>query len=364
MPLCPRGDRGRGLYTRRVGIRVGAARDAARRWVLENAAVEVGFRGAFYHGSTGWLPDDALLPATSDVDVMVVFDDAELRTKPGKFRYEGVLLEVSYMTAERLGSPEMVLGRPELAGSFRGRSVISDPSGWLTTLQKAVARDYARRRWVVERCESTRDNILRYLRLLGEPGPFHDAVTNWLFATGNTTLMPLVAGLRNPTVRKRYAASRELLADYGRRDFYDTLLGLLGCTGMERARAEHHLGALARAFDAATEVVRTPFFFASDISEDARAVAIDGSREMIEAGDHQEAVFWMVATYSRCQKIFYHDAPALQEKYAANFRELLGDLGIASSGDLRQRGAEVEAFLPRLWEATMAIVTVNQDVEE
>jgi hypothetical protein len=343
---------------------VRTARDAARRWVLENAAVEPGFQGAFYHGSTGWSPEDAVLPATSDVDVMVVFDDAELSIRPGKFRYEGVLLEVSHIPGEPSCSPEMVLGRPELAGSFRTPGIISDPSGWLTTLQKAVARDYARRRWVRERCTGTRDNILRYLRLLNRPAPFHDAVTNWLFATGNTTLMPLVAGLRNPTVRKRYAAARELLADYERQDFYDTLLGLLGCAGMERARSEHHLGALTGAFDAAGEAIQTPFFFASDISEDARAVAIDGSSEMIAAGDHREAVFWMVATYARCQKIFYHDAPPLREKYAAGFRELLGDLGIASLGDLRRRGAEVEAFLPRLRDVTEEIIAANLDIEE
>jgi len=48
-----------------MGIKVRAAREASRRWVLENAAVEQGFRGVFYHGSTGWLPDDAVLPATS-----------------------------------------------------------------------------------------------------------------------------------------------------------------------------------------------------------------------------------------------------------------------------------------------------------
>ena len=343
---------------------VRTARDAARRWVLENAAVEPGFRGAFYHGSTGWSPDNAVLPATSDVDVMVVLDEAELRTRPGKLRYEGVLLEVSYLPVERLGSPEMVLGRPELAGSFRGPSIILDPSGLLTRLQVAVARDYARRRWVRERCTGTRDNILRYLRLLDKQAPFHEVVTNWLFATGSTTLMPLVAGLRNPTVRKRYAAARELLKDYERQDFYDTLLGLLGCAGMARARAEHHLGALTGAFDAAGEVVQTPFFFASDISKDARAVVIDGSREMIEARDHREAVLWMVATYARCQKIFSHDAPPLQEKYATGFRELLGDLGISSVGDMRRRGAEVEAFLPRLWDVTEAIIAANPDVEE
>jgi hypothetical protein len=62
-------------------------------------------------------------------------------------------------------------------------------------------------------------------------------VTAWLFATGVTTHVLLVAGLKNPTVRQRYVATRELLADYGRVDFYETLLELLGCAQMSRARA-------------------------------------------------------------------------------------------------------------------------------
>lgn len=340
------------------------ARDVARRWVLDHAAGEPGFRGAFYHGSTGWLPGDFVLPATSDVDVMVVFDDAERRVKPGKFRYQDVLLEVSFLPSEQVQSPEMILARPELAGSFRTPSVISDPSGQLTRLQAIVSRDYARRRWVEKRCEGIRDNILRYLRRLDEPQPFHEGVTAWLFATGNTALMPLVAGLMNPTVRRRYTAVRGLLAEYGFSDLYDDLLGLVGCSGMTRARAEYHLLALSEAFDAAKEVVETPFFFASDISDAARPVAIDGSREMVEGGDHREAVFWMVATYSRCQKVFYHDAPPLHEKFDPAFRELLGDLGVSSSTDLRRRGAGVEAFLPRLWEVTEKIISANRGIEE
>ena len=340
------------------------ARDAARRWVLDHAAGEPGFHGAFYHGSTGWLPDEAKLPTTSDVDVMVVFDDAERRSKPGKFRYDGVLLEVSFLPSELLRSSELVLGRPELAGSFRAPSVILDPSGRLTALQRTVARDYARRRWVLERCRGIETKIRGYLRLLEEPQPFHDGVTASLFGTGNTALMPLVAGLENPTVRKRYTAVRGLLARYGLPDFYDALLELLGCSGMTRDQAEYHLAALAHAFDAAKEVVETPFFFSSDLSDEARPVAIDGSGEMIEAGDHREAVFWMVATSARCQKVFYHDAPALYGRFEAGFRDLLDDLGIASSSDLRRRGAEVEAFLPRLWEITRKIIAANQGIEE
>jgi hypothetical protein len=45
------------------------AKDVARQWVIEEASQVPGFYGAFYHGSTNWLPDDAPFPATSDVAV-------------------------------------------------------------------------------------------------------------------------------------------------------------------------------------------------------------------------------------------------------------------------------------------------------
>src|SRR5439155_16138520 len=132
----------------------------------------------------------------------------------------------------------------------------------------------------------------------------------------------LVAGLKSPTVRKRYLAVRELLAEYRYSDFYESLLETLGCVRMDRERVEHHLAALTQAFDAAKSVVKTPFFFASDISNIARPIAIDGSRDLIECGCHREAIFWMVATYSRCQKVLCHDAPAeMQDRFSPGYRQ-------------------------------------------
>lgn len=340
------------------------AKDAARRWVIEEARKVPGFYGAFFAGSTNWLADDAVLPATSDVDVMVVITDPDPPDKPGKFVYRGVILEVSYLPSNLFRSPELVLGHYHMAGGFRTPSVILDPSGQLTELQAAVSRDYAERRWVYKRCEHARANVLRHLRSLDESEPFHDEVTAWLFATGVTTHVLLVAGLKNPTVRRRYAAARELLAEYDFLDFYETLLELLGCARMSRARVERHLGALADVFDAAKAVVGAPFFFASDISDVARPISIDGSRELIERGYHREAVFWMVATYSRCQKMLYHDAPAeMKGGFVHGYRQLLGDLDITSFADLQQRGERVQAFLPWLWEVAEAIMAANRSIE-
>ncbi len=171
------------------------AKAVARQWVVEEAGGIPGFCGAFYHGSTAWLPDDATQPATSDVDVMVVLADPNPPVKPGKFRYRGVLLEASYLLSDQLRSPELVLGQSHLAGSLRAPSIILDPSGRLTALQMAVAKDYAKRRWVYRRCEHARDKVLRNLQALSGSEPFHDQVTAWLFGTGVTTHVLLVASL-------------------------------------------------------------------------------------------------------------------------------------------------------------------------
>jgi hypothetical protein len=164
-------------------------------------------------------------------------------------------------------------------------------------------------------------------------------------------------------VRRRYVAARELLGQHGRLDTYEELLGLLGCAGMGRGRAEQHLAGLAELFDTASAIIRTPFFFTSDISEQARPIAIDGSRELIAAGLHREAVFWIVATASRCHKVLCRDAPALREQFLPGYLGLLADLGVGAPADLPTRGGQVRAYLPHLMEVAEAIIEANPEVD-
>ena len=196
------------------------------------------------------------------------------------------------------------------------------------------------------------------------PSPY-DRVTAWLFAAGGTAHLPLVAGLQNPTVRKRYLAARELLAAYGHQDCYAPLLNLLGCATISQAQVAGHLDALAAAFDAAATALRTPIFFAANLTPAARPVAIDGSRELIARGDHREAIFWIVATYSRCLQVLHRDAPAeLHARHTPGFRRLLADLGIASRADLQRRGEAVAAFLPAAWAVAEAIMAANPNIAD
>ncbi|WP_433444112.1 hypothetical protein [Nonomuraea sp. CA-141351] len=328
-------------------MRIEEARQIARQWVLEEGAALPGFDGAFLTGSALWAdPADELAP-TSDVDVVVVAD------KPahlGKFTYKGILLEVSSVPV--LGSAHDVLSDYHLAGSFHLPCVLADPSGRLTEIQRDVSRDFAQRPWILARCTNAMDRVRGFINGIDERASLPDQVASWLFGTGVTTHVLLVAGLRNPTIRLRYVAVRDLLAEHGRLDFHESLLDLLGCANLSAARVERHLAALEKVFDA-TAAVRAPSYrFDSDISPLARPIAIDGTRDLIRRGLHREAVFWLVATYARC---LAKRSAAGESGYEDGFRELLADLGAETRKDRRRRGDLVLAALPGVWQTAMAL---------
>lgn len=344
-------------------MRVGFARSAASEWVMEHASKEAGFKGAYFSGSTIELPDDALLSATSDIDVVVITEAPEPPLKLGKFVYRGALVEVTYLSWHQLASVEEVLVSYHLAGSFRVDTIIADPTGHLGTLQTQVSRQYAEQIWVRRRCENARQKVENGLQNIDTEAPIYDQVTSWLFPTGVTTHVLLVAALRNPTVRRRYLAVREVLKQYGCDDVYEDLLQLLGCAHLTTQRVEYHLKELARTFDAAASAAKTPFFFSTDITAAARPIAIDGSLELIRSGYHREAVFWIVATFARCHKILGSDAsPAVQDALLPAFEAVIADLGISSKSDLIRRADDVLQFLPGLWETTEGILSSNPDI--
>jgi hypothetical protein len=342
---------------------VGEARSLAGGWVRDQAQSLAGFQGAFMTGSAIWSPADAPMSPASDVDLTIVLSGQLPPVKLGKLRHRGVLLDVNYMDASQVATPEVVLGSYYLAGSFSRPSILLDPSGRLQTLTETVSKEYSRRRWVEQRCEHGWSNAARHFGALSQNLPWHDQAIIWLFGTAAATIVLLSAGLRNPTVRTRYLAVRRLLADYGLLGDYESLLEDLGCARLSRATVERHLATLAAAFDLAASVATTQFFFSSDISAVARAVSIDGSRDLIERGFHREAVFWIVATYARCQTILYHDAQReTHDRRDAGLRSLLGDLGIRSSADILERTRRVEASKPRIWAVAEAIMAATPKV--
>jgi hypothetical protein len=301
--------------------------------------------------------------------MMLVYEEtagsaAELPKGPGKFRFRDVVLEASWIPAHELRSPDLVLGNYHLAGSFRTADhILLDPSGALGELVPTVSRDFAKRPWVAQRVDHAMGKITSGLASWGSSSPVHQQVLSWIFPTGVTTHVLLLAGLRNATVRQRYVAVRDLLAEYDRLELHDELLDLLGCAGLGPARVGDHLDALVTVFDAVKDRSSSRFPFAADLTELGRPIAIDGSRDLIARGDHREAVFWIVVTYSRCLAVLHTDLPDLErDAFDDGYRALLDDLGIGSHRDLQERRERLIAFLPRVREVADQIMTANPDI--
>jgi len=346
-------------------MNVKQAKEIVRQWALEEAGTLPGFTGAFIAGSTNWLPDDAPLPATSDVDVKIVLEDTHQKVRYQKQLYQGVLIEASFMSSDQIQSPDLILGNYFLAYHFTTPNIILDPSGQLAKIQAVVSKEFTRRKWVRKRCEHAQNTALNSLEWLKQSQPFHDQVFNWFYPTSGSNHVLLVAGLQNPTVRRMYAATRDLLAAYNLLPFHETLLTQLGSVDLDRAQVEAHLATTIELFEAAKAVIKTPFFGSSDISDDGRSVAIDSPQNLIERGYHREAMFGIIVTHTECQKALYNDAPvSLQEKFEPAYQQLLSDLGITSSDTLQQRHAQVRDYFPRVWEVAEGIMAANPDISE
>jgi len=340
------------------------AREAARRWMTEEAGRIPGFRGAYTAGSSNWLFEDADLPAASDLDIMVVIEGGDQLDRRGKSVYRGVLLDVSHLPAHLFTSPEQLLADYHLAPSFATTKTVLDPHGHLAPLLSAVSRDYAKPSWVRRRCAHAEAKTLANLRSAAEQATLHDRVVACLFAAGVTTHVLLTAGLKNPTVRARYVDARDLLAAYGRAEFHETLLQLLGSARVTPDQATRHLAALTRIYNAVGPAIRTPFPFASDLGAAARPAAIDAAADLIARGLHREAMFWIAVTHSRCQKVLANHAPrSLAGSFHAGYQSLLADLGLATPAALRRRSREIGQCLPRVCEMADRIVAANPAIE-
>lgn len=344
-------------------MKVGFARNIAKEWVMQHGSKVEGFIGAYFAGSIAEMNDDDELSKFSDIDIMVVVSTDEAPLKLGKFVYNDVMLEVTFLSWNLISSAENVLVSHHLANSLRIDTIIADSTDCIHKLQSEVSQHFAEKEWVRRRCENVLNNIKNSLENIDTSAPFYDQVTAWLFPTGMTTHVLLLAALRNPTVRRRYLAARKMLLEYGLSDFYPKLLALLGCTHLTPRRIEEHLDELAKTFDAAVTVAKTPFFFSTDITAIARPIAIDGSHELIRTGYHHEAIFWIVATFARCHKILTADAPLeMQHAYVPAFKDMMADIGITSTQDLIHRAEETIQFIPELWEVTEDILLKNPGI--
>ncbi|MFJ1539768.1 hypothetical protein ACIODS_14625 [Micromonospora chalcea] len=337
-------------------MRVGAARAVAIGWVRERMRADPSVEGALFSGSTVGLPDDAVLPPWSDVDVLLV--RREPGVKVGKFVHRGVLLEVSTITWAELGGPDDVLGSWVFAPMLRTDGVIADPSGRLGALRERVAAGFADPVWVRARCAGVRQRIENGLRAVDAEQPIAEQVLAWVFPTSLLAVWPAVAGLVDPTVRRRYVRAERVLSRFGFADRYPGLLDTLDGGGVDAARVRAHLAGLAVVFDEVARLPREGFAFGADLGAAGRPVVFDGAAELIAAGRHREAMFWVLVTYARCHVVLGAVAPERERALRPAFGAVLADLGVGSAVDRRRRADGLLAALPG-WQAVVDAVAVE-----
>lgn len=338
-------------------LKIKEARNIAARWLAENSGGFEGYVGAYLSGSTAWGDPSAQFQAGSDVDLFVVIDAQTLPHRVGKTLVNGVVLEINFVEWVAISDPEALLGDYHLAGAFICDGLLDDPEGRISDIREAVAGDFAKPDRVLQRCLQAKSRAKSFIPQFKQHADLHDQVTCLFFGAGVCAHMILVADRQNPTIRRRYVALQTVLQHHGRLEFHERLLASLGSAHWTDQTAQPLLEDVASSFDLACGLMRSPYQFASDMTEAARPIAVDGAAQMMAAGYPREAAFWLVAIAARSRAVVAKDGSAEQlAQVDVRFWRLLAQLGVPDLEAMTARARQIEADIDASWAVCEAII--------
>jgi hypothetical protein len=129
--------------------------ERTKEWVRMQSERFPGFLGAHLMGGITSMAVSDPFPEYRDVDLHIILkDDTDIPGENAEALYKGLMIEAGFRRKTHYSSPEVVLADPVIASHMAVPSILSDPSGFLTRLHEVVAREYARRKWVLARCEA------------------------------------------------------------------------------------------------------------------------------------------------------------------------------------------------------------------
>jgi hypothetical protein len=359
-------------------MNVRQAKDTARAWVEANAPDWPGLRAAHLVGGITALPDAAPFPATKDVDLHLIVDEASAGLEvdgPGpnilEVSYGGLAIEAGVKSITDYATPEAVLANPEIAYHLTVDSILFDPTGWLAALREPVRRDYPRRYWVLARLAHERRGFAGAFDFLASVRATWGA-SGEVNILGYTTtfLAAALAMARLCPPRLGVGALihlREHLAAVDQLDLHEEILAVLGVAEFSPARAAQVLAEGAAAFDLALTLRHRPHPFLPGehkLHPHLRPYVVDGSREMIAAGYHREALPWIAAlSLATTDLILYAGTAEVRPTFAARRAALLRELGFdderaraAKRGQMTRLGERVFALAEEIVAAHPAIV--------
>lgn len=307
---------------------VAAIIEHVRDWVARNADRFPGFCGAHLVGGITRMPAEALFPAYRDVDLVIVLHaGAYERPNPEDRSVDRLILELGFRNVDEYASPAVVLADPTLA-NLAYAPILADPLGILGELQYQVARDFARPEWVRARCLAAQGRVEHLLGMMRQAtNPVEAIGASWHMWEALTEVLA-VARLRAGTYRRTFTLLKELLQQEGRVHLHEEALAILGARQMSRAQVEAYLHESALLFDRALEVKSSPGPYTYKLHAYVRPYLVEGAQEMVDEGDHREALYWILATHVVGADTLGRDAPEDERPdYAARTGRLIAELG-------------------------------------
>jgi hypothetical protein len=329
-------------------MKASVAREIAHAWVHEDGGRLPGFWAAHLSGSLARLPDEGVLPDFSDIDLYCVMEEgAEFPQQ--KLSYCGALLETVARPLSDYASAETVLSNPYLASTFTVDCVLTDPSGLLAPLHPVVKREYRQKRWLEARYAVVKEDVEGFYGWLDNPASLNEAVSKLGFTVRKLDALLAVAHLQVPTVRKSLANATHLLHSHGRDDLGDELLRVLGCHEWTKEQVRAGLKECAIVFDRASEVMQRPAVMEFNLIPAARPYLVEGTEEMIEEGQHREAVLWMMMVLWAANLCLQKDAPPEERpRWQERADRFYASLGLSSMEAYRQRVKEAYPLMERI----------------
>ncbi len=335
--------------------------ERTKEWVGMQAERFPGFLGAHLMGGITSMAASDPFPAYRDVDLHIILKDGtDIPGENAEALYKGLMIEAGFRQQTDYSTPEVILANPVIASHIAVPSIVSDPSGFLTRLHEGVAREYARRKWVLARCEAEKREAFGMLEIAAHiPDPL--AAFGLLgYAGVYVSAVLALASLKAITGRRSYIQMRRILENSGRTDLYEGLLGVVGFPQASREQAERYLQDAAEAFDLAVRVKRTPHPFGHKMYAHLRPYLVEGSREMMDDGYYREAMGWTMAFYVNSMQIIQIDAPSkVTPDMQAKFDECMSQFGLNGPISWQERIARAKALFHEIFIVADEIIGCN-----
>jgi hypothetical protein len=313
---------------------IGDAVSIASEWIESS---ELQFAAAFIGGSTGHADLEAAYDPASDIDCYLLTDGSVPAGKIGKILVNDVLLDITWLP----WSLVMNAQEDAVMASLLHFGRILRHDGRLGAIQDHLSASFRSPEMISARLASMRGKIRTGLSHDSSHLPLPEQVMNWLFPATLATHIPLVAACAPLTVRKRFLAARSVM----KRANYEQLLALYGFDTVTSSQARDWLDVAARLFDATAGIAKSSTrFWATDIHTEARHIAIDGSQRLIEGGYHREALYWIIATSSRCLTV-QGDMGFDSEDFHKDYGRMLRQMGFEKMEDRKERSSRILAWI-------------------